>query len=725
VRPPLRSPLIDRAGAAGFAFALLLVATAAGQSPSPLARYVPKDNLTLYVEYKGLDAQADAWRKTAAYKILNETTTGAMLEDLFVQVVGKVPNARLSGPEALALLKHVARSGFVLAVGRGPGKDKADYTVVVLRDAYKVKEIRPIAVRVIQGMNRPGSKMQAAVRAGHRVASGTNVHGDTFTFWVEDSKKDDLVVVTPSAESPDFILETLDGKRPSAVDHPLRVELEAPESGFLPTGLGFVEPSVLRQVPAADLLGLTDVKRLDHRWGFQDDALMGITRVSAPAPRKGVLAMLDGPSFEKGALPPLPDTVTDFTVTSVDLKGSLDKLIAVARPFKPDIEDRVNKVADTIKAKTKLRLREDILGRLGPRAAWYVAPAKANAPATLAAPNMVSLMLATAGIDQIPRAALVMDVDDPAAFGKVLDEVMAYANREIKAQMARAAGGGDAAGGGRRNRPSGPTFEFRPSPGEVKTFTLNVPNEMAGLVPASLRPTIRIVGKSVAVAVNPEVARAALEVKGGWNPPANLAAGFAGLPSKLKFLSISDPGPTTPAVLASLPAKLQAGINNAIIQAKGQGQPPMAGNAAPAPAAPPPSALPRPGLASGGSGGGATSSPSAPGGGPMGGPDAARPGEAAGTIVLQVDPAKLPSADAIKKLLFPSILAAEVNDDGLRIITRSAFPALGDPGKANGLMQMYKAAAARARLDGGAMPAPPPTGPAGGGSQPKRGTSEP
>ena len=35
----------------------------------------------------GLDAHADAWQKTAAYKLLNDTKLGALLEDLGLLVV--------------------------------------------------------------------------------------------------------------------------------------------------------------------------------------------------------------------------------------------------------------------------------------------------------------------------------------------------------------------------------------------------------------------------------------------------------------------------------------------------------------------------------------------------------------------------------------------------------------------------------------------------------------
>ena len=83
----------------------------------PLARYVPKENLVLYAEFAGLDAHADAWKKTAAYKMLNQTPLGVMLEEVAAQLLDKgmsyLPNRRLSGTEVVTLVKSVAKNGWV------------------------------------------------------------------------------------------------------------------------------------------------------------------------------------------------------------------------------------------------------------------------------------------------------------------------------------------------------------------------------------------------------------------------------------------------------------------------------------------------------------------------------------------------------------------------------------------------------------------------------------
>src|SRR5262245_46885992 len=47
-----------------------------------LARYVPRQDVFVLLEYEGVDAFPEAWHATVAYKLLTETKLGALLEDL-------------------------------------------------------------------------------------------------------------------------------------------------------------------------------------------------------------------------------------------------------------------------------------------------------------------------------------------------------------------------------------------------------------------------------------------------------------------------------------------------------------------------------------------------------------------------------------------------------------------------------------------------------------------
>jgi len=728
---------IGRSGADRLATALALAVLlavclegrAGAQSPAddrpPLARYVPKDELVFFFEFDGVDAHADAWRRTAAYKILNDTTAGAMLEDLLGQLATKIPQlaGKVSAPEAVAVVKHLARSGFVIALGGDMRQPKPRYAMIALRDAFKNKDVRPAFARALQGLNAPNTKPQGATRAGHKVVAGKLAKGNSYSYWIEETRKEDLILVLPTPESADIILETLDGKRPGAIEHPSWIEVSKAEGGFTPVLKAFTTPWTSDQGSISANLGLINLTRLDLRGGFQEDALAAILRVSTPKPHSGLFSILDGPTFDRSTMPALPAGQTSYTVTSLNVLQTFDKFVDMAKKSNPGIEDQVKQAADAFKAKTKLRLREDVLAHLGPKLAWYVLPAKSGAPPTLTAPTAVGMQLAMLGIDQIPKAALVLDIDNPTSFGKVLDELMGYVNREIRARSAQMAGapGADAgAGRGGRNRgPGSPSVEFRLMTGESKGYVMSVPPELSTMIPAAVRPTIRIAGKQLIIAMSPEVARMAQEAKPPNNPPSELASAFAALSPKLKYLAMADPRDTLPAVLAGLPGKLQAGINSALIRANVQAIAPTAGAgstpaAAAAPSAPggggsgamQPGVMPGPGSRRGNRSGEPTG-PSAPAPAPApAAAEAAKPAPGVASVVLQVDPAKLPSADAIRSLLFPSLFTLEEDGDGFKATYRAAFPDLGDPSKGSVLGQLR--AIGQQRAGGNPPPGLPP-----------------
>ena len=104
---------------------------------SPLARYVPKENLIVYFEFAGLDAHDEAWKKTASYKMLNETTLGEMLgavaEQLLDKVLSIVSDHRFNGSEIVTLVKHAARSGWVFALNADPKAPRGYRGTFVLR----------------------------------------------------------------------------------------------------------------------------------------------------------------------------------------------------------------------------------------------------------------------------------------------------------------------------------------------------------------------------------------------------------------------------------------------------------------------------------------------------------------------------------------------------------------------------------------------------------------
>ena len=128
--------------------------------------------------------------------------------------------------------------------------------------------------------------------------------------------------------------------------------------------------------------------------------------------------------------------------------------------------------------------------------------------------------------------------------------------------------------------------------------------------------------------------------------------------------------------------------------------------------------------------------PGFPGGsGPPGAPapntSAAEGGSQDAMIQLKVDPAKLPKAEELKALMFPSTLAVVVDDTSIRLVSRESFPnvvsGLGmGAAFASGFVPAFNAARARALAAAGvppgqAAPTPAPGNPPAAAQPPAAG----
>jgi hypothetical protein len=710
------------AGASALALALVLVATAPGQGPAPvaakpappLARYVPGQNLIVFAEFAGLDAHAEAWKKTAASRLLTETTLGALLESLATQAIDRAPadavpaggapipvtRGKLAGADAVAVAKHLARSGFIFATVGDPRKPQPDATILVLRGASRDREARTLFGKLLGALYAPTAKAETTKVPDPRYQGqqGTLVavrdeQGGDWAWWAEGG--DLILSLRGGTSGAGVVIETLAGKRPNAENHPLRAELSTVQDGLLPVGFAFWDPA--RQ-PGGPKPGLEAVKRVDARWGFQDDALVSITRIDAPGPRPGLLGLFDQPTFDKATLPPLPAGLPGFAVLSLQPLPAYDRLLSQAEATSPEAAARLKEFAKTVQAKSRMRLREDILAHLGPKLAVFSEPPKAVAPGGGA------LAALTGALPRLPQVTLLLETDSPAQLNKVLDELMLLANREIKAAFPRPPSG---AGSG-----AGP--EFKRATTSPLTYVMSYPP----LAALDVRPTVTVGKKYVVLSSSSKSAQQILALEtaavGRWSPPDSVATtALDRLPPNLTVLQWQDPRETITQTLANLPALLQGGgmpggglFPGGLATSGGGaapgGQPPTAGSGGTSdPAAAyrssgsggtaDPAAAYRssssgsPPMDSGGSGSGSGSSSSGGVPPPPGESGVAGGTDSGATGPIRIDPAQLPPADALKSRLFPSTLAVAVEASGIRIVTRGAFPDLA------GLLNGFKA----------------------------------
>ena len=444
----------------------------------------------------------------------------------------------------------------------------------------------------------------------------------SWAWWPE---KNDLVICMPQT-SVDVTLDVLDGKAPSAADHPRVTALSKPEGTFQPLMLAFsIRPRARPMSMSESMKALAaldsslGVKGMDYRWGFDDDALMSVTRLTAPKPRKGLAAAFDQHSFDAKSLIPMPEGVESFVIVSAS-PAKIVEAIVQSGPA-TGLKEQMNELFEKVKTQNRIDVEKDLLENMGPKMALYLAPGRSAAtseetpPAPAAGGLDLSAILASLQ-SAFPKPTLVAELHDPTTFGRALDALMIEVNKELRMQAIEQAaeeaaeqktagnqpgqGQGPRRGGegpgertkGRRRPKDTPAPEFRMMPGTVKTYMFHVPPDSPiKYGPPSFRPTIRVEGKYVAFSSSADSARAGLEAirKKGWKPSGEVEQALAHLPSPLSLLMLSDPRETMPTVLASLPGTLQAQINTMIaLSAPGAGGNQPGGGAPGSPADPDP-----------------------------------------------------------------------------------------------------------------------------------------
>jgi prepilin-type processing-associated H-X9-DG protein len=631
--PYLREGLIFAlASAAGLIAARPAGAQEAPRAPSQhsLARYFSSQDLVVYVEFDGLDRHDAAWKKTAASRLLNETTTGAMYEAMlprvFESLLSKQPDSSINGKELTAVLGHLAKSGFAAGINRAGGAGAPRCICLVIRDGAK-GDFQKLADRVLRAGAGPRSPVRDIQKSGgrsiHQLARSAT---GTTAWWSEGA---DLVVSLVAENGADAIIEALDGRAANAIAHPNRQALLQSEDarGFEPVGLAFFDMAALPPLPPeAAQLGLERIKRFDYRWGFQDDTLISIVGAVIPAPRKGIPAMFDQPTFDAAHLPPLPVGVAGFTVLSVEeprlaplLRESLG---ALARPPSSDDPSRID---EALKAFFGVSPHDEFFAYLGSRFTLYNVATRINAPSHA----VESLAL---GLFRAPKMALVAEVKHRDLLAKSLEKMIERANLALRAMP---------------KQPNGVTLgEIQPmkhgETGYIMSFT---GSEFP--IASGLRPTLLLGQRSLVLASTPALARRARDL--AENPgTAVLPAGeplrtrLDGLPGNLIMLSVADTANSVyPELIVGLPGFAESALKSRrfpflpfpFLMGQAQLDVPFAMPAEPS-------------------------------------------GKPAESNVPAFDAELVPDPDDLRPYLFPSVHALVVDDSGIRFISREAIPTL-------------------------------------------------
>ncbi len=566
-----------------------------------LGRYASKDGLVFYVECDGLKLREGEWKATAAYKMLNTTSLGVMLEEVAAQTLDKFlapfPGVNLTGQEIVTLIEHAAQEGFVIALNIETKPQIIARSTFVLRGGA-AKEFRPISSKWMKGlMGEDKPKMEWKSSRGLVLVAKEGATNAAEQGWVWWAEKNDLVIARP-ASTADRVIATLDGQAPSVVDHPQCVSLFKREGSFQPVLIAFMDLN--SQAPAGSEMaaflqkaGETGLKAIDYRLGFDGDALQWVARVTAS--KSALNAGASDATFDKNSLIPTADGVTSFLEFTIKPDDFLKGMIAGDKSG--TVKKWMDDLTETIQAGSKIDLERDLLANLGPRMVVYLAPGKSAAASDESSSTSGAQGLDLAGLvaglqSYFPKVTFVAEMKNPEAVGKAIDSLMIAVNGELKAQAMEKAreekeaseankpggGGGRGAGGGgggtrkRSASTTSPHFVVAPSTDmKSKKYVLQTPSSSPlKLGPSGFRPTILLEGKYLVVSTASDAVQAASTaiLKKDWKPGETIASTLARSPDGLSMLAVDDGRDTLPVYLASFPGNLQSMINTALTIAK-------------------------------------------------------------------------------------------------------------------------------------------------------------
>lgn len=499
-----------------------------------LASRFPADGLIFYLEFEGLTAKSKAWQNTHFYGLLNKTPLGDLVRDIASQgakQVAEAANAEGGGggktdSKILELMaENLIRGGFAIGLYQIPGKDEP-VPFLLGRDLAKGADRKKL-----EDYLPPSDRTET--RAGRSLRLRGDGSGPV-SWW----EKDDVLIVDGSLV--DQAIATSEGKDSRASSHPILSGLKGGSPAFVPMASAFVDFSKIPMPPEGRTLGLDGVRHIEMRMGFEGDQIRNIVRVVAPSPRKGLLSILDGPTFAADTMPPIHPSASGFTAVSIEPEAIFTKIAAAARSMDPRAGRQLDGFLNQFRAQTGISLVDDLLRAIGPAMSFGTVPDKAR---------------------NSSDAFATVQVKDAAAFARTVDKLApvltAIADQALRAQAGPGAGG----------------FEIRRADQDKAEWVIRMP---AGLAPGleTLSPQFRIENQSLAFAFDTRTIDILQQIAARRTPFAfrgDYAPIAQRLPKTMVYLGVQDTKTTLPATIAAIPLILQ-GIDQA---ARADGNPPI------------------------------------------------------------------------------------------------------------------------------------------------------
>ncbi len=317
-------------------------------------------------------------------------------------------------------------------------------------------------------------------------------------------------------------------------------EMFKANEGFNPLAAGFLDAKVLEPLsPELTQFGLGGLERVELRWGIDRDALLGMLRIVAPAPRTGALALLDQPSFGIAAIPRIPPNVSGVTVISINLAKAYDLIDSMMK--RSGTQGNTGLSNPVILQQQGLDLRNDLLANLGTKLAFYTQSTlrgESNSPAELA-------------VSRAAGSTFSVEVRDPDRVARAIDPLMRSFGPLLRQRLRFSARD--------QQRLIAASLNFRRISGSPRPqFVMDWPrNSLTPPYSSLLRPTVAVGEDALVFAASKEAAEGALAAGKEWQPAEAFVPFVRTLPGEMIYMRLADPRPAIPVLIRSLPVLIR------------------------------------------------------------------------------------------------------------------------------------------------------------------------
>jgi hypothetical protein len=512
---------------------------AASDEKKGVESFLPADSV-FYVGWDGTARHKEAWEKTAAYDSLEKS---GLLGTLTKIALSYVPAEHRADADAVRdVVKSIAQKGFSVSLSLPKGTN-IPLIVLVLQDAGGLEPALGARLPQLFG---DSAKFESLMVRGRKVTRvRPTEHEDIELGWWAEGGHLVAVFGKGGIES---VMDVADGKSPAISTSAHWKKYREDRKDFNPAFCGWLDVAGLKnrystfvvreksekesQLTVGQLMEVFGVDRMGSivcRCGFRDQALVSDFLVEAPAPRTGLMALLDQRAITLAEIPPLAKDTNTFVLCSFDWSKTYDVIAKLARDIGNTVSvngaAQVDGFISQLPVLLGFDLKRDLFDSLGDVLCVYN-------DSSAAIPGGFGFGLA-------------IQVKDAEKLKKTLQTAF----DRLQAQF-----------------PNGLTV--------TRDEHLGREVSVVGIGPLPIRPALCVDKQWLFVGLSPQAVQSSLlRIDGkldAWKPSTDQQTALDAVPKKFQMLTLSDPRPTYTAIVTFLPFVL-TGIDQAM-PAQGPGQ---------------------------------------------------------------------------------------------------------------------------------------------------------